>query len=61
MGTEKKIFSSFNSQNTKCTEQRENIKSCKGKCPSNIQKPIRITLLNRDYESQKSVVRGHAE
>ena len=48
MGSEKKIFSSHNYQNTNCTEKRNNIKSCKGK--SNIYKgqvtykgrPIRI-------------------
>ena len=31
MKSEKKIFSSHNNQNTKCTKQRKNIKSCKGK------------------------------
>jgi len=31
METEKKIHSSHNNQNTKCTEQWKNIKSCKGK------------------------------
>ena len=35
---QKKIFSSHNYQNTKCTEQRKNVKSFKGKRPSNIQK-----------------------
>jgi predicted HicB family RNase H-like nuclease len=57
-GPEKKIFSSHNNQNTKCTEQRKNIKSCKGKGPSNIQRQTyqnHIRCLNRDYESQKSL------
>jgi hypothetical protein len=31
-----KIFSADNNQNVKCTEQRKNIKNCKGKRPSNI-------------------------
>jgi hypothetical protein len=35
---QKKVFSSRNYRNTKCTEQRKNIKSCKGKRPSNIQR-----------------------
>ena len=32
----KKILPSYNSQNTKCTKQRKNIKSSKGKWSSNI-------------------------
>jgi hypothetical protein len=32
---EKKTLSPHNNQNTKCTEQRRNIKICKGKRPSN--------------------------
>ena len=31
-----KILPPYNTQNTKCTEQRKNIKSCNGKRPSNI-------------------------
>ena len=31
IGPEKKFLPSHNNQNTKCTEQRKNIKSCKGK------------------------------
>ena len=42
MGPEKKIFSSHNYQNTKCTEQRKNIKSSKGK-RSYKGRPIRTT------------------
>ena len=45
MEPEKKIFLSHNYQNTKCTEQRKNIKNCKGKKDQVIYKgrPIRIT------------------
>jgi hypothetical protein len=32
------VFLSHNYQNTKYTKQRKNIKSCKGKRPSNIQR-----------------------
>jgi hypothetical protein len=32
----KRKYSSHNNQNTKCTEQRKNIKRCTGKGPSNI-------------------------
>ena len=64
MGPKKKILSSHNNQNTKCSEQRKNMKSCKGKEPSNIQRKTYqnyTKLLNRDYESQKSLVRGYAD
>jgi hypothetical protein len=60
MEPEKKIFSSYNYQNTKCAEQRKNIKSCKGKRPRKIQRYI-SRHLNRDYGSQKSLVRCHAD
>lgn len=33
----------------KCTEQSENTKSCKGNRASNKGRPIRIILLNGDY------------
>jgi hypothetical protein len=36
IGLEKKFFLSHNSQNTKCTKQRKNIKSNKGKRSNNI-------------------------
>ena len=43
MGSEKKI-SSHNYQNTKCTEQRKNIKSCRGKGQVTCNgRPIRFT------------------
>ena len=44
MGTEKKILSTHNNQNTKSTNQRKNIKSCKGKGQVIYKgRPIRIT------------------
>jgi ribosomal protein S24E len=60
----KRILLSHNNQNTKCTQQGKNIKRCKGKRPSNIQRKIYQSytrLLNRDYESQKNLVKGHAD
>jgi hypothetical protein len=63
MGPEKKIFSSHIYQNTKCTEQRKNIKICKGKSPSNIQRKTYqnyTRLLNRDYESQRTQMPAQA-
>jgi hypothetical protein len=39
-GQEKKFLLSHNNQNMKCTKQRKNIKSSKGKRSSNIQKHI---------------------
>jgi hypothetical protein len=61
MRPEKKIFL-HNNQNIKCSEQRKNIKSCKGKGPTNVKRCQNYTrLLNRNYESQKSLVRGHAD
>jgi hypothetical protein len=48
MGPEKKIFSSHNYKNPKCTEQRKNIKSCKKKKKGKVAykgRPIRITLV----------------
>ena len=44
IGPEKKILPPYNNQNTKCTEQRKNSKSCKGKCQVTYKsRPIRIT------------------
>ena len=43
IGTKKKVLLSHNNQNTKCTEQRKNIKSCKRRGPSNKDRPFRIT------------------
>jgi hypothetical protein len=37
---ENKILLSHNNQNTKSTEQRKNIKSCKGKRPKNINSEL---------------------
>jgi hypothetical protein len=36
MGPEKKFLPLYNNPNTKCKEQRKNIKKCKGKMLSNI-------------------------
>ena len=58
----KKILSPHNNQNIKCTEQRKNIKTCKRKRPSTIQRQIYqnyTRLLNRDPKSQKSLDRYH--
>ena len=54
---QKKILLSYNSQNTKCTKQRKNIKSRQGKKSSNLKRKIYqnyTRLLTRDYESQRS-------
>ena len=58
MGSEKKILSSHNNQNTKCTEQRTNIKAAREKIQVTYKgRSIRFTqLFNRDYEGQKSLV-----
>ena len=58
MGPEKKILSSHNNQNTKCTEQRTNIKAAREKIQVTYKgRSIRFTqLFNRDYEGQKSLV-----
>ena len=64
MGPEKKIFSSHNKLNTKPIEQRKNMKRSKGKGPSNIKMYTYqnyTRLLNRDYKSQKNLVRAHAD
>ena len=60
--TRANIFLSYNNQNTKCTEQRKNIKSCKGKRPSSIWSQTYQNYarnLNRDLKSQKGLDRGH--
>jgi hypothetical protein len=49
-----KFFLSHNNHNTKCTKQRKNIKSSKGKRSNNIQRQTYQNytgLLIRDYES----------
>ena len=58
MGPEKKILSSHNNQNTKCTEQRTYIKAAREKIQVTYKgRSIRFTqLFNRDYEGQKSLV-----
>lgn len=43
---------------------KKSIKSCEGKMSSNMQRQTDqnyTRLLNRDYESQKRLVRGHAD
>jgi hypothetical protein len=65
MEPEKKILSSHNNQNTKCTEERI-FKTAREKDQVTYKhrsiRPIRNTrLLNKDYKSQKNLVRGHAD
>jgi hypothetical protein len=61
---QKKIHSSHNDQNTKCTEQRKDIKNSKEKRTSNKYRQTYqnyTRLLNRDPKSQKSPNRGHTD
>ena len=50
----KKVLLPHNCQNRTYTEQREHVKSCKGKSPGNIERQTyqsHTQLLNRDYKS----------
>jgi hypothetical protein len=55
---------SHNNQNIKCTEQRKNIKSWKGKRPSKICRQIYqnyTRLFHGDSKSQKTLDRSHSD
>jgi hypothetical protein len=62
--TRANIFLSYNNQNTKRTEQRKNIKSCKGKMLSNTYRQTYqnyTRFFNRDPKNQKNLERGHVD
>jgi hypothetical protein len=64
IGPEMKFLPSYNNQNSKCTEQRKNIKSGKGISSTNIYMQTSqnyTSLHNRDSNSQKILDRYHRE
>jgi len=61
MVPERKILLPHNNQNTKGREQRNNIKVAREKGHKRQTYQSYTRLLNRDYESQKNLVRGHAD
>ena len=55
IGPEKKIVLSHNNENNKCTEQRKDIKSCRGKCQIPYKdRPLKIAP---DFSSESLKVR----
>jgi hypothetical protein len=63
MGSEKKSSHHITIKTLIAQSKERILKAAREKRPSNIQRwPIKITprLLNKDYESQKSLVIGHA-